>query len=141
VTLQTYDKRSIALRQIETALWLLDNGQDLFSVITLAGAAEEICGQLLKEAGIDPSLSSLTQAATRIHEAIFSGTPDVKTFVTRANRARNVLKHHTPGEDREVTLDLRREAIDLLDRAVSNHWLLEQELTPAMKRFVADQAE
>ena len=49
--LQTYDKRSIALEQIETALRLYREGNDFFSVITLAGAAEEIYGKILSSRG------------------------------------------------------------------------------------------
>jgi hypothetical protein len=40
-------KREIAQKQLETALCLDSEGRDPLSVITLAGAAEEILGKLL----------------------------------------------------------------------------------------------
>ena len=54
--MQTYSKQSIALAQLETALRLFSVGEDLISVITLAGAAEEILGKLVKSQGRDNSL-------------------------------------------------------------------------------------
>ena len=39
---QAYSKKDLALEQIKTALALFRDGRDLFSVVTLAGAAEEI---------------------------------------------------------------------------------------------------
>ncbi len=131
----THDKHCVALAQLETALRLFEEGQDLFSVITLAGAAEQIFGRFLKERGESNSLDSLKQAATAMHEALFTEVAGAKVFADRANRARNALKHHTPGQPHTITCDLRAEAIDMVDRAISNYWRLEQSLTPAMILF------
>jgi len=139
IGVNTYDKRDIALRQLETALSLFANGHDLFSVITLAGAAEEIYGRLLIEAGRTSALDDLTVAATRIYQLLSNAEIGAKHFAERANRARNSLKHHTAGHTTAVTLDLRVEAVDLLDRAITNYWRLEGSLTDAMKRFTAAQ--
>jgi len=135
VPLGTYDKHSIALSQVETALRLYDEGQDLFSVITLAGAAEEIFGRLLEERGDDNSLDSLTKGASAIHRALFGEDAGASVFARRANRAKNALKHHDPSQPRAVTLNLREEATDILDRAITNYWRLENSLTPAMASF------
>ncbi len=131
----TYEKLPIATSQLDTALRLFFEEEDLFSAITLAGAAEEILGQLLREAGIKNSFDELNEASARIHESLFGDQVGAKVFGERANRARNTLKHHTPGQPQAVTLDLRQEAIDLLDRAISNYWLIEYDLTPGMERF------
>jgi hypothetical protein len=50
----------------------------------------------------------------------------------RANLARNSLKHL---KGPHVTLGTKVEAEDMLDRAISNYWLLEKTMTPAMERF------
>ncbi|SRR6266511_602076 len=132
---EAYQKRAIAQQQLETALRLHEEGQDLFSVITLAGAAEEILGQMLTERGVTSSLKSLTDAADAMHRVLFKQDVGARQFANRANRAKNSLKHHDPGQPQTLTLDLREEATDMLDRAVTNFWLLEQSATPAMKRF------
>lgn len=64
---QTFDRKSIALRQLETALRLYFEGEDYFSVITLAAVADEIFGKLLTARGIENSLESLKKAVADIH--------------------------------------------------------------------------
>ncbi len=93
----SYDKRCIALTQLETALRLFEEGQDLFSVITLAGAAEELLGKLLSEIAAEPSLDSLKKAAVEMYRALFNEEAGAKQFADRANRAKNELKHHDKG--------------------------------------------
>jgi len=135
----TFEKRYAALVQLETALRLFDEGQDLISVITLAGAAEEMFGQLLRERGDCSELDSHIEAARAIYSNLFKEQVGAKVFADRANRARNLLKHHTPGQASTVTIDLFEEATDMLDRAVSNYWQLEETLTEAMRLFTVRQ--
>lgn len=136
---RAYDKKCIALAQLETALRLFQEEEDLFSPITLAGASEEILGKLLEQQGIDHSLKSLTAAAQAIHQQLFGEEGDPKVFRRRANLARNSLKHLAVGGAPTVNLDLRQEAVDMLNRAIDNYWLLETSLTPAMERFQRSQ--
>lgn len=134
---QAYDKKRIALDQIETALRIYAEDGDLFSVITLAGAAEEIFGKLITRQGGSNSLDRLAKAAVEIHEHLgVDQRGDPRAYVERANRARNALKHLDAGGSPTVTLDLDQEARDLLNRAIDNYWLLETSLTPAMDRFL-----
>ncbi len=131
----SYDKRSIAVAQLETALRLFEEGQDLFSVVTLAGAAEELLGKFITEFGGENSLESRKAAAVEIYRALFKEEAGAKEFADRANRAKNALKHHDKGQPHTVTLDLREEAVDILDRAITNYWRLEQSLSPTMMAF------
>ena len=135
---QAYDKKCIALAQLETALRLFRDGDDLFSVITLAGAAEEILGELVEKRGRDNSLESLKKAPGAIHKLATGESLDEKgltIFAKRANRARNAVKHPKAGGEPTITLDVREEAVDILTRAVDNYWLLEDSVTPAMSEF------
>jgi hypothetical protein len=138
VSLQAYSKQSIALAQLETALRLFHVGDELISVITLAGAAEEILGKLVKKRGQDNSLDSLKKTAAAIHERLFSEPIDTSVIADRANRARNAMKHVTAAGD-PVSLDLREEAVDILNRAVDDYWILETSLTPGMDSFLRAQ--
>jgi hypothetical protein len=49
--IRSFANIDIAVRQIDTAIELLLDGKDSFSVLTLAGAGEEILGRLLERAG------------------------------------------------------------------------------------------
>ena len=89
----------------------------LGDVDLLAGAAEEILGKLVTEAGGRSTLASLQDAAVQMHQHLFGEPGDAKCIADRANRARNSLKHLTTDAGREVTFDPAAEAADLLDRA------------------------
>ena len=135
---EAYDKKCIALAQLGTALRLFHDDGDLFSIITLAGAAEEILGKLVEKGGIDHSLTALEKAAGEIHKAVTGESLDdeeLSLVGNRANRARNAVKHLAAGGEATVTMHVREEAVDILTRAVDNYWLLENSVTPAMAEF------
>ena len=132
---QAYDRKCIALTQLETALRIFFEGHDYFSVITLAGAAEEIFGKMLSKSGKGNSIEELTAGAEAVYRHLFGEEVGAKDFADRANRARNALKHLDVGGEPTFTLDTREEAIDMLNRAIDNYWLLEESLTTAMEKF------
>jgi hypothetical protein len=135
VPVRAHYRKDLALDQLETALRLYFDGGDRASVVTLAGAADEIFGQLLGAAGHENSLQSLIVAVTAIQVRLFGEALEPKHIADRANAARNSLKHWGPGDTEIVKFDLEQEAQDMLNRAVDNFWSLEQRLTPAMERF------
>ncbi len=136
LTTRAYEKKFIAVTQLETALHLFGEEQDLFSALTLAGAAEEILGRLVSGEGKETSLESLKNAALGMYQHLFGETVDPSVFVNRANRARNSLKHLGSPKQPTIVLDVREEAVDMLNRAIDNYWALDESLTPAMERFV-----
>lgn len=135
VAIRAYYREDLALAQLETALRLYFEGTDFASVITLAGAADEIFGKLLAASGKDNSLASLQKAVIAIHEKLNGGPISHGEVADRANRARNNLKHWDPGDPLVVKFDLPQEANDMLNRAIDNYWTLKQKLSPAMERF------
>lgn len=146
MTKRTYDRLTIARTQLDTALQLHEEGEDLFSVVTLAGAAEEILGQLLKakqrakDGGQDRdepahALDHLVSAVPKIAKVLDDEDVDLVDVRRRANFARNKFKHHDLGEPTTITLDLENEAVDMLTRAVDNYWHLTRDLTSSMRRF------
>ncbi len=56
MTVRAYYREDLALQQLETALRLYFEGKDFAAVVTLAGAADEIFGQLLRATGRESSL-------------------------------------------------------------------------------------
>lgn len=143
--LASYSRRHIAEVQLETALRLYFEGADDFSVLSLAGAADEILGRALEAGGGVSAFASLTRAGA----AMLATDPDPpvpdpklaqKIIADRANRARNVAKDFHPGIDEDpVSLDVREEATDMLDRAIANYAELYQAQSPAMQRFMDEQ--
>ena len=135
MSIRAHYRRDLALVQLETALRLYFEGTDLASVITLAGAADEIFGKLLIASGRDSSLASLTKAVVAIHQKLYGEPLEPRHVADRANKARNSLKHWDVGDTEIVKFDLLQEARDMLNRAIDNYWTLEQKLTAAMERF------
>lgn len=117
--IRKYAKKDIALQQIETAVRLFQEGRELFSVITLAGAAEEVVGQLLRQRGGEPAglfsvLKVLRPGAKRVEEPQWLSTHETETLV------------HT---------DARQEALFLLGRAIDDYEALAGAPTQAMAEF------
>ena len=121
-----------ALRQLESALRLYFEKEDYYSVITLAGASEEIFGQLVIRGGGENSLASLKRDVSAVHKALYTEDLEDKEISDRANEARNSLKHYS--EDRPK-IDVQNEAIDMLNRAIDNYFSLTGTLTAAMEKF------
>ena len=138
MTLMAHDPQGMALRQLETALRLYFEQEDYYSVITLAGASEEIFGELLKEIKLENSENSLDsrkKAASEIHEMLYEEELSERDVAIRANYARNRLKLWSPRDSKTVEFDAEEEAKDMLDRAIDNYYSLTQNLTPAMECF------
>ena len=136
MAIQAHYRSELALAQLETALQLYFENGDRGSIVTLAGAADEVFGKYLERGGRESSYKSLVAAVTAIQAHLF-GQPlepeEVKAIADRANAARNSLKHI--GDSEIVKFDPEAEAQDMLNRAIDNYWSLEQKLTPAMERF------
>lgn len=132
---RAFIRTDLALAQLETALQLYFGGTDYASVITLAGAADEIFGQRLTASGRESSLYSLKKAVGEIHQVLYGEATAPKQIADRANFARNSLKHWKMGDSDIVKFDIQQEANDMLNRAIDNYWQLEAKLSVAMEEF------
>lgn len=112
-------KLQIATSQLNTAIALYLKGDDLVSTITLAGAAEEILGKLAAHSGAKTAFDETLDHLCGMYEAAFSEKPDRKAFADLRNRARNEFKHI--GLQPDVDVDLEREAVNMLRRAIENY--------------------
>ena len=90
---RAYYRSDLALAQLETALRLFAKGKEYASVITLAGAADEIFGKFLAASGRENSLEVLKKAVAAIHEKLYGETTAPRHIADRANLAKNNLKH------------------------------------------------
>jgi hypothetical protein len=121
MNIQKYPKEEIALQQIETALALFTRQGELFSVITLAGAAEEILGQLLQQKSEHGLLE------------LFSTVLEVLRPASRKEQKSGGLSSHET--DLYVHMDVHQEAVFLLGRAIDDYLTLTGTITPAMLKF------
>ena len=135
VNTKAHDVQRVALRQLQTALRLYFEKEDYYSVITLAGASEEIFGKLLSDGGRKNALDSLKKTVPALHRKLYGQDLKDHEVSDRANKARNDLKHWSPGKAQVVELDAREEARDILQRAIDNYYKLTQTLTAAMQQF------
>jgi len=123
-------KKEIARRQIDTANELVYRANDFVSITTLAGASEEILGELLRREGKVNVFDHLIA----LGKSRGATGWDVNEVNAVANRARNNFKHaHDPHEDEgEFRFE---DAIAMLTRAVANYTSLYNDPTPQMLKF------
>ena len=121
-------KLEIAKRQLELSAELYFSDADYLAVITLAGAAEEVLGGLLRRTG---SVAMIDYFVSLDRE--LTGGRDFGAAGKEVNRARNAVKHARDSEEDELNAE-PGEAIAMLGRAVVNYVLLTKEATPLMIR-------
>jgi len=109
---------SAAQWQLLQALRLYEEGEDYYSVITLAGAAEEIFGRLSRKMGLGCAVDRLKVTLPMLSKRFLQQELRSREAAESVNRAKNWLKH---GED-PLSFDARFEAEDMLERAIQN-WL------------------
>ena len=107
---------SAAQWQLLQALRLYEEGEDYYSVITLAGAAEEIFGRLSRKMGLSCALDRLKATLPMLSKRFFQQELGTREAAKSVNSAKNWLKH---GED-PLSFDARFEAEDMLERAIQN---------------------
>ena len=134
-SLPTYTKQELAEHQLNRAIRLLLDEKDAISAITLAGAAEEILGELVK-------LNGGTHARQEfIDECIAQGSLYLKEewkpkdFAEITNYFRNELKHYVEGSDITVTAEC---AYDIIERAAENLWRLTGRYSDQVQRYLRE---
>ena len=131
----------LAIEQLETALRLFKETEEYISVITLAGAAEEILGKACREQGIKNAIEEMQHSFYLLRKIRFgdSATDEKKKsdkwLADRANHARNKAKHVNPVVEPLVKIDAKEEAKDLLQRALDNLWALGLPYSSSMLEF------
>jgi len=129
-------KIEIGKRQLVTAIDLYLQNADLVSVVTLAGAAEEILGKLAKAQGGNSALDDLVERLCAMHKAGFNESVDPRKFSELRNRARNDFKHISSGVPFDGNLE--REAGSMIRRAIQNYRKLKPGFVDKFREFEAE---
>lgn len=105
------------------AAFRLWKANDYLSVLTLAGASEEILGKRLRKIGQKPSFDQIKEEiiaiAAKYDEVDSQVEADIAALL---NQTRNELKHYTG--DEAIAFDLKADAEEMLERAFANYHLL-----------------
>jgi hypothetical protein len=119
---QNIKKSQIAIIQLRKAIQLF-NSDDFISSLTLAGAANEIFGQLaLRRQGYN-TLDGDKWFWDGISEMYGKDKPSKEKIKQVNNRIKNSLKHHDKTEDDFVMADFEFEAQCQIDWAIRNYWI------------------
>jgi hypothetical protein len=123
-------KLDAAVEQLEWAIKLFLDHQAYIPAITLAGAAEEILGRAVGDRAAKPALQKTLAPRYETTE---------QEVATILNLTRNWLKHWDVGNETEKgLLELDKEALQLINRALSNLTVYDSErLPPSFPRLWA----
>jgi hypothetical protein len=125
-------KFEVAKKQLVKAVELFC-AQEPLPAITLAGAAEEILGKLVKDGGGTNALEEEVKDRCDLYQTVFGCPGEPKEFSTLMNNPRNELKHLMSGN--ELELNLEEEAVNLIQRAIDNFQKLEPGPNTVFQRF------
>jgi len=104
MTKSRYQRIDLAARQLERSVRMFLNGQDRFSVITLAGAASGILTQLVLNVGKQP----FVDYARIVQSKLFGPTTPPREKFNRHINDRfgiNALRHHAANDPPTLDLD------------------------------------
>jgi signal transduction histidine kinase len=118
---QSFTKRRIALIQLERSVELFEAG-DFISALTLAGAAEEIFGRMVRRKGKEPRVEYNAEWIGSLYDWAKKPRPSKKQLIVIQNKIRNELKHQDDGRNVRVSANFEIEAEDMILRAMFNYF-------------------
>lgn len=115
--LPSYTKQELASHQLDRAIKLLLDEKDVISAITLAGAAEEILGEMVKRQGGVSAHQELIDECVLLGRVRLDEQFKPSEFHEIFAYYRNELKHLRDGSDVTVTVAC---ADPIIERAIQN---------------------
>jgi hypothetical protein len=116
-------KIDIALIQLRTAVQLYNKG-NYISSLTLAGASEEILGQIAKKGSGTSALIDDKVWTDQIADYFEKQRPALKRIAFVRNKAKNEIKHNDSGNNDEIKHDFKFEAETFILGAIRNYELI-----------------
>lgn len=137
---QPATKLQVAIELLDTALELYFRGDSYFAALHLAGATDELLGKYTEKHRGQPSLAAILDAA--VHFSSCNDELQRKRLANLINGPKNSIKHFDDGTSVKIEFDPKLEAKRMLDRAMSNYYLvahltgdLSRGETSLMRRF------
>jgi hypothetical protein len=132
--LPSYTKQQLASHQLDRAIKLLLDENDAISAITLAGAAEEILGEMVKHQGGVSAHQELIDECVAVGRARLDEKFKPSEFHEIFAFYRNELKHLRDESDITVTAAC---AYPVIERAIQNLRYLSFPDSEQIKRYMA----
>lgn len=129
------DQIALAAEQLDVAIEMFLTGRSEVSVLTLAGAAEEILGRAVKLMGDQNTMQQAYEARALSHRYLHGKALKWKDFADGENYARNAAKHLFGNDDTYVEVDLNQAAMWMIVRAYANYDRLGLQQTDRMREF------
>jgi len=120
---KSLSKIQIATIQLRTAVQLY-NKQNYISAVTLAGAAEEILGQVAKTKSGTNALLADKVWIDQLADYLNKPRPTFGKVASTRNKIKNELKHNDSGQDAELDHDFQLEAETFILGAIRNYELI-----------------
>ena len=119
MSIKQYSRLELAENQLETAIGLLVSGEDKFSVITLAGAADVILCRLVTNTGQE----NFTEYSLKMTSSEQKPNSTKETHGREINDTLfiNDLKHMDKDEDGYITLNVFDCALAAIAKALANY--------------------
>lgn len=115
------EKKDIALKQLRAAAKHY-NARDYICSITLAGAAEEILGQLAKKRRKTNQLIQEIEYLKGVYNYFTGKKPTNQELIKKINKIKNELKHNESGNNEWINGDFEYEAAIIFVKAVKNYF-------------------
>lgn len=118
MTVKQHKIFDLAAHQLQMAVILFIHGQDKFSAITLAGAADALLSQLVKKRGKE----NFTEYLRKEEKDEADKKLSFGEFGRKINNMAsiNTMKHFDPGESEQVEMDLDGCALTAIFKALPN---------------------
>lgn len=110
-------KLNVAINQLQMAIDMFLENKDLFCIITLAGAAEEILGHYAIKANEKTMMDLL---CTSLSKKQWSNVSGYDGILKEINKPRNSLKHFGSSKTDLIEIDPEESAITMLLRSIGN---------------------
>jgi hypothetical protein len=116
-------KIDISLVQLRTAIQLY-NKRNFISAITLAGASEEILGQIAKRSNGRNALIDDFEWTNQIADYLKKNRPPLRKTAAARNKLKNELKHNDSGHNKDTESDFQFEAETFIIAAITNYEII-----------------
>lgn len=118
--LKVYKKEDIAMQYFNMALTEYVKNMNMFAVIHLAGAAEEMLGEIVKINNKENALKRHQSSLRRWWKIIGKSTPGNSELNNHILNTKNSIKHINGNDDLEIEVDLYKEAKEIIGRTIEN---------------------
>ncbi len=115
-----YNKTDIAMEYLNLALLEYIKGENMFSVLHLSGASEEIFGKIVRFNNQKNAQDNSVNWIKKWYQLIKKDTPSDQKLKRHIIKFKNAVKHVNSNTDLELEVDIQREAEETIRRALTN---------------------